>query len=209
MKRIKINPKKYTREDVDLIVDYLQKEKVVVLPTDTVYGLHALASSEKAIKKIYKIKERESGFGLVHLMKSYCQVHNYCYVSKKQDQYMREYWAPTTRDLQSVEYKYNKKPTTFVLRNRGALPNIASGKSPNTAVRLPKNDFLLTILKRVNLPLVSTSFNVSGKEEVLFDRIEVAMKILPDLLVDAGKIGKKESRIIDISDFNNIKTIRQ
>lgn len=57
MKIVKINKNNFTKTDVDFIADELKQGKVVVLPTDTIYGLHCAATNKKAIEKIYRIKK--------------------------------------------------------------------------------------------------------------------------------------------------------
>ena len=57
MKTKKINLKKINQEEIDLIVDYLNQGKVIVYPTDTVYGLGCDATNTKAVNKILKIKK--------------------------------------------------------------------------------------------------------------------------------------------------------
>lgn len=78
------------------------------------------------------------------------------------------------------------------------------------AIRLPKNDFLIKIITGLNIPLVSTSFNISEQKYnedflIKFKKLQVN----PDMIVDFGKSkNSKGSRIIDIRDINNIKIIR-
>ena len=104
---------------------------------------------------------------------------------------------------------HDMKPRTVILENKSNLPNIGRGGHNSMAVRLPKDDFLLTIIKRLNIPLVSSSFNISGKDAVDFSKIEKEFTHLPDLIVDAGKFKKQASRIIDIRDVENIRILRK
>ncbi|MCK5320195.1 threonylcarbamoyl-AMP synthase [Candidatus Parcubacteria bacterium] len=210
MKTIKINKNNFTKTDVNFIADELKQGKVVVLLTDTIYGLHCIATNKKAIEKIYKIKKRDKKCPLLVLVKSYCMLHDYVYVSKKQDQYIRAIWPPTTRLAQDKKYSRRKRPTAFILKAREKLPKEIYGKDNSLAVRLPKNDFLIKIITRLNIPLVSTSFNISGRK-YNEDFLTKFKKLLvnPDIIIDSGKSKNiKGSRIIDIRDINDIKIIR-
>ena len=212
METIKINLNNFFKKDIDIISDYLLKGKVVVLPTDTIYGLHCLATDAKAVNKIYKIKKRDKTSPVSIIVKSYCMLHNYAFVSTKQDKYIRSIWPKTTRDAQNSEYKHKNKPTTFILRDRCKLPKQVTVNTESLAVRLPKDDFLITILKRVNMPLISTSLNISGRKNINnLNNLNRYFKInKPDLVVDAGLLKqKKASSIIDIRDINNIKILRK
>lgn len=212
MEVLKIDLVNYTREKFDYIIDNFRIGKVIIYPSDTIYGIGCLAVNQSAVKKIYKIKNRPKDKALIVLMKSYCMLHEYCFVSKKQDQYIRSIWPPTTRDLQSSDYKYNNKAATFIFKSRGKLPSEISAGQDSLAVRLPKNDFLMKILKAVNKPIVSTSINLSSQAEPKnFNSLEnYYQNYKPDLVIDAGELkNKKASRLIDVRDINNIKIIRK
>jgi L-threonylcarbamoyladenylate synthase len=211
MKYVKLKNGVISGEELTLVMEYLQKDKVVVLPTDTIYGLHCLAKSKRGVEKIKQIKRRPKGFGFVHLMKSYCMVHEYCQVTKKQDAYLRNYWPRTTRELQSNDIFFKKRPVTFILNSQIKTFGQSIEKNGTIAVRLPKYEILIKILKKVNQPLLSSSLNISGKKHI--DKPENIKKslypYLPDLVIDKGVCKKhKSSVLIDITNINNPKILR-
>lgn len=196
--------------DLGLIVAALNKGGVVVLPTDTVYGLHGRADSLKAIKKIIRIKQRSSELGFVHLMSSYCMVHDHALVSKRQDQYLRRLWPASTRALQDPGVKFNKRPTTVILKSRDTLPALGRGGRDSLAVRLPKHELLLKIIKKLKIPLVSSSLNISGQKPLALNQIKSSFSLQPDLVVNVGKLAKKQaSRLLDVQNIDRIKIIRK
>ena len=221
MKKIKIDINKISSQEIDLIVDYLKRGQTIAYPSDTVYGLGCLATKASAIKQVHKIKRSPADKPLLILIKSYCQVHDICYVSGKQDKYIRSIWPRITRQAHNPKYIHNKPPTTFILRSKGVLPGIISGGKDSLAVRLPvanikqnmpKKQFLIKILKKTNAPLVSTSLNKHGQKPLAgLSQIEkYFFPHVPDLLIDVGPLTKKAvSRIIDIRDINNIKILRK
>ena len=91
-------PKRLKKQEIDLIADYLKQGKVVVLPTDTLYGLSCVATNKKGIAKIHKIKKSSSKKPLLVLIKGYCMLKDYAKVSKKQEEYLRKIWPSTTRE---------------------------------------------------------------------------------------------------------------
>lgn len=200
LKRIKLNLEKITDLEMGIVVDYLKRSKVVVLPTDTVYGLSALASDQKAVRKIYALKRRESKKPLVILMKSFCMLREYCNLSRKQYLYLKEGLK-------------GERPLTVILKNKdGKLKHLVNEKG-GLAVRIPRgSDFLIKLLKKINQPIVSTSLNISGQKEI--ENLENIEKIFDlkddDLILDGGELkNEKTSRIEDISDMKNIKVIRE
>ncbi len=94
------------------------------------------------------------------------------------------------------------------------LPNELTGGLDSVGVRipnLPKSNFLIKILIGVKVPIVSTSLNISGKRILgrIDDLDNYFKKIKPDLVIDAGQLKAKPSRLVDLRDINNIKILRK
>lgn len=196
MKIIKVN-KKVKSELTKFIVDNFNNGKVIILPTDTIYGLHCRASDKKAIRKIIRIKKRDNKKPFIVLISSISMANQICQINKKQRELLKNIWM-------------KNRPTTVVLKAKNN-PLYISNKSDSVAVRLPKNDFLIKIIKRLNKPLVSSSFNLSGQKslESLNNLNLYFKKFKPDIGIDVGQLSAKASKIIDLRDINNIKIIRK
>ena len=207
---VKIDKNKVDETEVVRVAKHFLNGEVVAYPTDTIYGLGCIASDKQAVKKVAQIKRRTEGKNFIVLMKSFCMVHDYCFVSKKQDALLRGYWAPRSSDLNHLETWPNKEAITVILKSRGLLKHLES-EDGKIAVRIPKDRFLLDLLKKINQSIISTSLNVSGSE-LIDDVSDITSKFgeeLPDLAVDGGKIiNQKASKLVDISDVNNIMFIR-
>jgi L-threonylcarbamoyladenylate synthase len=164
----------------------LNSGQVIVYPTDTIYGLGCRADKKTAIKRIYEIKKREAKKPLLVLVSSLAMVKRYCHLSPRQEKELKKIWSDC-------------RPTSIILQHRGLLPQELTGDSDGLAVRLPKNDFLRKMIKMLQVPLVSTSFNISG--EAVFDRIDnlsFPKDSAPDLLIDGGLLQGRSSRLLDL-----------
>ncbi|MCX6799758.1 MAG: L-threonylcarbamoyladenylate synthase [Candidatus Falkowbacteria bacterium] len=197
MLTIKINQIK--NDDLFQIINYLLDEKIIAYPTDTIYGLGCIATSQKAIDKIYAIKKRKKDKPLLVLVKSYCMLKKYFFVSAKQDKLLRTLWIR------------GKAPTTVILKQRGLLANNLAPDNFGVAVRMPiNNSFVINLIKKINLPIIATSLNISGESPIeKINQIDDEMSKKIDLAVDAGLLDKKSSTLIDIQDINNIITLRK
>lgn len=201
MEKIKINLKKISKKEINFIIECLKKGKVIIYPTDTIYGLGCLADNAKAIKKIYKIKKREAKKPLLVLVDSLKMAGKYCKINKEQGKFLKNIWPG---------------PITVILEHKNKLPGILTGAKKTLAVRLPKNDFLIKIIKRIKAPLVSTSVNISGERSLVSVEKFITPpypplsrgQTAPDLIIDAGKLIGKASAIVDTRDVKNIKIIR-
>lgn len=219
MKKIKINLKQVASKDTDLMVSSLKRGEVIVYPTDTIYGLGCVATNKSAINKIRKIKKREKKKPLLILVSGLAMLKKYCFVSGEQEEYLRKSWEQPHPRLSLVR-RGALKPLTVILKSKGVLPKELTGDSENIAVRLPKNELLLKIIKGVKKPIVSTSLNIGGEKNLnSLENLEKHFKSprtpftqrgqLFDLIVDAGEIKSKPSKIIDITDIKKIKVIRK
>lgn len=196
MKKIKIDKNKIRKEEADLIVDFLNSGKVILYPTDTIYGLGCLATDPRAIKEIFKIKKREKGKPLLVLVSSLAMAKKYCHIDEKQKAYLEKIWPG---------------PTTTLLKHKGKLPGELTAGSDSLAIRLPKDDFLIKMIRRIRVPLVSTSANLSGRENLtrLGEVEKYFLGAKPDLAIDAGELKGKPSRLMDLRNIKNIKILRK
>jgi len=198
MEYLKINLKKIAKDEIDLIVDYFKRGKVIVYPTDTIYGLGGLATDKKAIKKNFKIKGRIEKKPFLILVNSFKMLKKYCWVSRKQEKYLRKTWR-------------GARAVSVILKKKRNLPQELTGGQETVAVRLPKVKFLIKILSGVGQPIVSTSLNKSGQKNLdSVSRLDnYFKKAKPDLIIDAGVIKAKSSRLVDARDIRNIKVLRK
>jgi L-threonylcarbamoyladenylate synthase len=210
MKIIKIDKNSPKKEDIALIARTLKAGKVVVLPTDTIYGLSCLATSKKGIEKIHKIKRSDPDKPLIILVNSLKMLKQYANISQKQCECLRNFWSPLAREIECKIAREKSKPTTLILEAKDGRLSFASAKQSSIAVRLQKNEINYKIIRELGFPIVSTSLNISGAKSISsLNSIDKVFKVKPDLVVDAGKIeNKNPSRLIDIRDINNIKILR-
>lgn len=189
MTQLKVNLKIIKPALVKLVAGALARGQVAVLPTDTIYGLSCVADNSLAIRRVYRLKRRDFKKPLILLAASLAMVKKYAFVSRRQEEYLKHIYQ-------------SARPTTVILRSRGLLPQELHGNSDGLAWRLPKNDFLIKILKIVRRPLVSTSFNLSGQPDLtdpqyLSDYFSARQR--PDLVVDSGQCRRRRpSRLIDL-----------
>ena len=173
----------------------LLKGKVIVCPTDTLYGFSALATKSAAIKKIYRLKDRQGKAGAIILVSSLAMLKRYAFVSRAQEAWLRQVWPGKV---------------SVILKSKNNLPKAILGQDKSLAVRLPKNPFLIKLIKQLNCPIISTSVNHTG-EAPLID-INDFTKYFPDkavaLIVDSGKLKSKASRLVDLRDYPEIKVLR-
>lgn len=201
-----------SQEQISLIVDYLKGGKVIAYPTDTIYGLGCDAGKAEAIERINMIKGERSNKPFLVLISDFEMLKKYCVVSVEQVEYLRKVWGePNITPLAPLASGIEQRPVTVILENRKNLPNELTGGLNNLAVRLPRSEFLIKIIKQAGFPLVSTSLNKSGEPPLHSVKdLEKSFSEMPDLVIDAGECeNAKPSRLVDLRDIENIKVLRK
>lgn len=206
MKILKIDLKKVKKEEIDIVADYFLKGKIVVCPTDTVYGIGCAADNAGAVEKIYKIKKRPKNKPFIILADSSNSLKKYAYLSKKQQEYLKKM------------RKGGDAAASAVLKAGNVLPEALKNEDGSVAVRVPaagkhlqKNDFITKILKKIKIPIVSTSLNITGKKAI-DDPAKIGKNFGSgkfDLIVDAGEIKARPSTVIDLRDIKKVKVLRK
>jgi L-threonylcarbamoyladenylate synthase len=134
-------------QDIKVCTDILKLDGVILYPTDTIWGVGCDATSQKAIEKLFNIKHRDEKKSFVLLM-----------TDPKQ---LSQYLANPPLDLEVILEKFTE-PTTIVYENAINLPSCVLGEDGSVAVRITKDPFCRSLLKRFRKPIVSTSANLSG-----------------------------------------------
>ena len=164
---------KPTPENIAVAARLLKDHNLVIFPSETVYGLGALASSDLAVKKIYLEKKRPSYNPLIVHVSSLAQAESLGVFSD---------------DIKKVVNVFWPGPLTVVvpLREDAQISPIATAGLKTVALRFSKHKILLSLLDAVGEPLVAPSANPSGSlSSTCAEHIRKYFPHLP--LVDGGQ----------------------
>ena len=148
-----------SRDVVHRAVQSLAEGKLVVFPTETVYGLGASARSAEGVRRIYEAKGRAENVPLTLAVRSAEDALDYApRLGVKAERLARRCWPG---------------PVTLVVKHgedegllRQLPPSVRSAVAPNGEVglRVPAHETVLDILRMLVGPIVLTSANRTGKE---------------------------------------------
>jgi tRNA threonylcarbamoyl adenosine modification protein (Sua5/YciO/YrdC/YwlC family) len=163
-----------TNLQLEEIAQALASGSVVLMPTDTIYGLHAVAANEEAVARIAEMKGRDDTKPFIVLASSVSQFPELGITAR----------AELVQALESLW----PAPLTAILPRGGKT----------LAVRVPALDWLRALIERTG-PLVSTSANRSGEPAV--DRPSALARDLQNGLdiVDGGVRTGEPSAILDLT----------
>ncbi|NQV13131.1 MAG: threonylcarbamoyl-AMP synthase [Parcubacteria group bacterium] len=189
MKIVKINENTSQANAIEAIVNFLEQGRVVVLPTDTSYGLCANADDEKAVRKVFTIKERSADKPLSVIVRDLSMLAEVAELGEKQSEIIE---------------KYLPGPFTFVLPKKAVISNIVSGGGDTVGVRMPDHPLIQQIMAKVDFPLTATSANISGGQSMysVQDIVKefAERELRPGLVFDAGELSpNKPSTIVDLT----------
>ncbi len=134
---------------IELAIDNLRNDLLIGLPTETVYGLAALASHPKAISKIFQVKARPTNHPLILHIADYQQLEKW---AKDIPQYAR-----------NICKHFWPGPLTVILMRTENVCDEITGDRETVAIRIPNHKVALSLLNSLNDGLVAPSANRFGK----------------------------------------------
>ena len=166
---------------------------IVIFPTETVYGIGTNGLNEKAVKKLYEVKQRPLNKPISLLVNSIDMINK------------------IAKNITELEYSLIKEffpgPLTIILKKNDIVPDIVTASSDTVGIRMPANEIALKLIEYSGVPLATPSANISGKpsgttpKEIIKDFDEKV-----DYFIDSGpsQIGLS-STIVQV--INNIPHI--
>ena len=180
------------------IINTLNNGGVIAYVTDTVWGLGCLPDNEKAVKKIYEIKKRETQKPLI-LMSN--EVYN-----------LLDYVKPIPKVGQQLIKKYFPGALTIVTDKSDKTPDYITSNMSTVGIRIPNNKVFKEICEIVpNHVLATTSANLSHQPSAkTYDQALENMTGLADLIIeDYGYHAKGlESTVVGVMN-NELRIFRQ
>lgn len=175
----------------------LKQGKIFVYPTDTVWGLGCDATSEKAVNKIFRIKQRSESKSLIILVSSFEMLKKY---------------VPEVPETVKNILKSVVKPTTIIYNNPVGLANNVVANDKTVAIRIVQNDFCKSLIQEFGKPIVSTSVNISN-EPTPKSYSEISNHILDsvDYIVNSQRerINDKSSTILKVAKKGEVIVLRK
>ena len=184
------------QQEIKNCLEVLNNGGLILYPTETVWGIGCDATNPEAIKKVYKLKQREDKKSLICLAADERMLKNY----------VKE--VPQVA-LDIIEI--SDKPITIIYDEAQNLASNLIAEDGSIAFRIPDDDFCYWLLRKFNKPIVSTSANISGEPTPNWFK-EISNPILKgvDYVVNLyhDKIFKNPSSIIKLSNNGEVKVIR-
>ncbi len=175
------------------LLDVLKEGNLAILPTDTVYGIHADATNTEAIRRVDEAKNSNKPHLI--LISSI----------KMLEEYILEI-EPLQRKLID---KYWPGPLTILFKKNSKLSDELTKNSEYVAVRMPNDKFLLELIDTFNKPIISTSANISNGDVIKnISLLDSELKNKVSYIYNIGTIKSVPSTLIKIEN-NKIVFLRE
>ena len=181
--------------NIPYAIELLNSNKLVAIPTETVYGLAANAFNENAVLNIYKTKNRPQFNPLI--------------IHSNRIERFEEWGLLIPEDVKLLAKHFWPGPITFIIPANHKIPEMVTAGTGAVAIRVPNHPITLALLSKLNFPLAAPSANPSGfisPTSAIHVEQQLGNKI--DYILDGGicKVGL-ESTIISFLE-NEPKILR-
>ena len=165
--------KNYSSSLFKIIKEKLNNLELVCLPTETVYGLAGLGTKIESAKKIYKLKERPLHKKLIFHCSDMKMVKKFFFLDQENEILAKRFWPG---------------PLTLILKRKSLQIPKSLTINNDCAVRIPKNDFTIEVIKKIGLPLIMPSANRFKKlSPINAKMVSNQFKDTNLLIIDGGK----------------------
>ena len=173
---IKIDRNRVDDSDILPAAEAILEGKIVVFPTETVYGVGCRHDDESARERIFALKERDLSKPLGLYLFSTTEIKNH---------------ASLSATAEAVAKAFLPGPLTLVLPGR---------RGGTVGIRVPSDPICRRLIQLSGVPLLGTSANLSGQKEAVNGRQAIAaMEGKVHLVIDAGQTElARPSTVIDL-----------
>ncbi len=174
----------------------IQNSGVVIFPAQCLYGIAVNALNEKAVKKIFNLKQRPLNNPILTLIHDQTQLSDLVQTIPESAQKLMDVFWPGN--------------LTIIFKAKNHIPAILTANTGKIGIRIPAHPVANSLVRYINFPITGTSANLSGQPGCnKIDRLDPLLTANTDLILDAGSLkGGIGSSIVDITS-STIKIIRQ
>ncbi|PQO96591.1 threonylcarbamoyl-AMP synthase [Massilia phosphatilytica] len=165
----------------------IQGGGIVAAPTDSAYALVCRLDDKAAVEKLRRIRGVDEKHHLTLLVRDLSEIATYARVDNRQ-----------YRQLKAV----TPGPYTVILEATKEVPRRLSHPSRKTiGIRVPENAILLALLAELGEPLIGTTLQLPGDDNMLSDPDEVRERLdrQIELVIDGGAGTLEPTTIVDLT----------
>ncbi|MGE5395888.1 MAG: L-threonylcarbamoyladenylate synthase [Candidatus Saccharibacteria bacterium] len=177
-----------TGTDINKAAALLREGKLVVFPTETVYGLGANAMNALAVARVFALKERPNFDPLIVHISSLDQIEGL-------------FLAPIDPQVYVLAKAFWPGPLTIVYLKQAEVPDLITSGLDTVAVRMPSHPIALELIRKAGVPVAAPSANKFGCLSPTQAAHVIKQNMHPDYILDGGSTHLGiESTVVSVSD---------
>jgi len=180
-------------EQLDIASDLLKQGKVVGFPTETVYGLGVVYDDYSAFSQLVEAKKRPENKPFTLMCGDITDIQKVAYVDKR---------------TEKIIQRFMPGAITLLLSKKEGLPHWVTLGSPYVGVRISDHPLVLSLIRKVQKPLLVPSANLAGEPPLsLYKDVQHVFDGRIAAIIEEDSSGQKPSTIVKING-NQIECIR-
>lgn len=185
---LNIHPENPSERKLRQVVEHLERDGVIIYPTDTVYALGCDIKSKKGLERIARIRGINP------------QKARFSFICSGISQ-VAEYTAQIDNEVFRLMKQHLPGPYTFILKAGNQVPKLLHGRRASIGVRVPSNNIPLQIVEALGRPIITASLKNDEDDflEYLTDPRDIfdSLGKQVDIVIDGGLGGSEGSTVID------------
>lgn len=183
-----IHPQNPEPRKITKVVEVLNRDGIIIYPTDTVYGVGCDLFNRRAVEKLclfLQIKPHRLSLSFI------------CSDLSNIADYVKRVETPVFKILK----KSLPGPFTYIFEASSNVPKILGAEKKTVGIRVPRHEIPLAIVRMLGHPLISASLKGIGHDEYITDPEEIFQSFNKrvDLVIDGGPGGNTPSTVVDFT----------
>ena len=177
---------------IEIASKLINDGEIIIYPTDTLYGFGVDATNRNAINNLNLLKKREQMYSII--LHSISDIDNFAFINQNKLDYINKIFPG---------------PYTVILKSKkSSLSKLVNMNSGTIGIRIPKSNFILDVVKKINKPIVTTSVNIHGQKSI--ENVIEMEKVFPKINIFKEDLATNSygSTIIDLTK-NDPKILRK
>ena len=176
------------KDELEEAAQSLKKGKLVIFPTETVYGIGANALDSKAVDDIFVAKGRANDNPLIVHISDFSMLEELVEEPSELEKKLMDAFMPG--------------PFTLILKKKDIIPNNVSAGLDTVGIRMPSNKIAHDLIEQTNLPIAAPSANISSRPSgTNIEDIKDEFDNKVEIIIDGGKTSVGlESTVVKVID---------
>ena len=172
------------KSEVKKAIDAVESGEIIGFPTETVYGLGVIFDNKKAYEKLIKAKRRPPFKPFTLMLADIRDIMDFAEIDIAAEKLIK---------------KYMPGPFTLILKAKRGLPKWVVSQEGNVGIRIPNDDFIREMIRKVGKPLLVPSANRSGEVPgVTGQEVYDVFKDEVAVIIDGHSAGTVPSTVVQL-----------